>query len=62
MTDEGLRTMEKAKELIPDVPDVHYLTGCLYLQKNDKKNARINLEKALSMGHADAKVRLEELK
>jgi tetratricopeptide (TPR) repeat protein len=61
MTDEGLRVMEKAADLAPDAPDVHYLLGCLYSQKGDKSNARKSLEKAVSLGHPDAKTKLDEL-
>lgn len=61
MTDEGMRAMVKAQELVPDAPDVYYLLGCLHLQKNDRKSARVNLEKAVSLGHPDAKNKLEEL-
>lgn len=62
MTDEGLRAIEKAKELSPDSPDVYYLLGCLYMQNSSKANSRANFEKALSLGHPDAKAKLEELK
>lgn len=62
MTDEGLRAMVKAKELVPEAPDVYYLLGCLYSQKNSKADARANLEKALSLGHPGAQAKLDELK
>ena len=62
MTDEGLRAMVKAKELVPEAPDVYYLLGCLHSQKNSKADARANLEKALSLGHPGAQAKLDELK
>lgn len=62
MTDEGLRAIEKAKELASEAPDVYYLSGCLYAQKQDKAKARTNFEKALSLGHPDAQSKLDELK
>lgn len=61
MTDEGLRTITKAKELAPDAPDVYYIQGCLHMQNGDKVNARVNLEKALSLGHPNAEAKIKEL-
>ncbi|MBO7230611.1 MAG: tetratricopeptide repeat protein [Bacteroidaceae bacterium] len=59
--DEGIRTMTKAAELAPEIAGTHYLLGMLYMQKGDNAKAKESLEKALSLGHADARVQLEKL-
>lgn len=60
--DEGIRTMEKARSLSPGTADVHYLAGRLYMQAGDNDKARDAFSKALSLGHSDAAIQLEELK
>ena len=62
LADEGIRALNKAKELAPEVADVYYLLGCLYIGKNETELARENLEKAHSLGHPDALVKLNVLK
>ncbi len=62
LADEGIRTMEEACTLAPDVADVHYLLGLLYVQKGDKEKAAGAFGKACSLGHADAAVQLGKLK
>ncbi len=60
--DEGVRTLEKARDFAPEIADVHYLLGRLYVQNGDNSKAKDSFEKALSLGHADAAVQLEGLK
>lgn len=62
LTDEGVRTMLKACELAPDVADVHYLLGRLYMQQGNMQQARSALETAEKLGHTEASVQLENLK
>lgn len=59
--DEGIRAMEKACELAPEISDVHYLLGRLYLQGEQKEKAKEAFEKALSLGHPDAENQLETI-
>ena len=59
---EGIRTMLRAKELAPDLSDVHYLLGRLYLQAGDEGEAEAALERALALGHPDARKQLDALK
>ena len=59
--EEGIRTMLKAKELAPEVSDVHYLLGRLYLQVGDVEEAKAALERALVLGHPDARKQLDML-
>ena len=54
LTDEGLRILKEADAVVPGLPDVHYLQGRLYMQKEDVENARIHLQKAVESGHPDA--------
>lgn len=62
LTDEGIRSMQKAVEFAPDIADLHYLLGRLYMQKGDKEKAREALEVALKMGYTEARVQLDSLK
>lgn len=62
MSDEGIRTLEKAKELAPGSSDVYYLLGRLNVQKENFSSAKECFEKALSLGHPDAGKQLESLK
>ena len=62
LTDEGIRTMLKACELAPDVADMHYMLGRLYMQQDNMSEARRSLEQADKLGHSDACVQLEKLK
>jgi tetratricopeptide (TPR) repeat protein len=61
LTDEGLRTMEKAAGMAPDLADIHYLIGRLHMQKGDRESALASLEKAHSLGHPDAEVQINSL-
>lgn len=61
LTDEGLRTMEKAAGMAPDLADIHYLIGRLHMQKGDRESALASLEKARSLGHPDAEVQINSL-
>lgn len=61
MTAEGIRALEKAKELAPSSSDIYYLLGRLYMQGGDKALAGENLEKAHSLGHPDAEKQLKAL-
>ena len=61
MTAEGIRALEKAKELAPSSSDIYYLLGRLYMQGGDKVLAGENLEKAHSLGHPDAEKQLKAL-
>lgn len=54
LTDEGLRTLKEAETIASGIPDVHYLQGRLYIQKEDIENACLHLQKALELGHPDA--------
>lgn len=62
LTDEGVRTMEKACELAPDMADVHYLLGRLYMQQGNIQQARSAFEAADKLGHSEARVQLDSLK
>ena len=62
LSDEGVRTMQKACELAPDVADVHYLLGRLYMQQGNILQAKSALETADKLGHTEARVQLENLK
>ena len=62
LSDEGLRILTEAEAFAPDVADIYYLKGRLYVQKGDKESARSCLEKALELGHPDAGAVLELLK
>lgn len=60
--DEGIRTMEKAVELAPEIADMHYLAGLLYMQTGNNEKAKKSFETALSLGHPDAASKLEGFK
>ena len=62
MLEEGAAALEEAKVLAPEAPDVYYILGCIYSKSGNKPLATENLQKAVSMGHADAEVKLNELK
>lgn len=62
LSDEGLRILTEAEAIAPDVADIYYLKGRLYVQKGERDNARPCLEKALELGHPDAGAVLELLK
>ncbi len=59
--EEGIRAMLKAKELVPNAPDVYYLLGRLYQQIGESDNAKEALEKAISLGHDDAENQLKTI-
>ena len=61
-TEEGIRTMQKACEIAPEVADVYYLLGRLYMQQGDKEKAKPALESAVELGHPDARAQLDDLK
>ncbi|MBQ5895700.1 MAG: hypothetical protein IIW75_03915 [Bacteroidaceae bacterium] len=61
LSDEGIRVLDEAKALAPDIPDIHYLLGRLYMQKGEDSLARPCLEKALQLGHSSAGAVLEQL-
>ena len=61
LSDEGIRVMDEAKKLAPELPDIHYLLGCLYMQKGDNTAARSCIERALKLGHPAAEAVLEQL-
>ena len=54
LSDEGIRVLEDAMKIAPSSPDVYYLLGRLYVQKNDSRKALPLLEKAVELGHPDA--------
>lgn len=62
LTDEGLRTMLKARELAPEMADVHYLLGRLYMQQGNSDRARESLVTAERLGHSDARKQIDSLK
>ena len=62
LTDEGIRTMQQACELAPELADAHYLLGRLYMQQSNVPEARKSLETADKLGHSDARVQLDNLK
>ena len=62
LSDEGLRILTEAEAFAPDVADIYYLKGRLFVQKGDRESARSCLEKALELGHPDAGAVLELLK
>ncbi len=61
LSDEGIRVLNEANALAPDMPDVHYLLGRLYMLKGENEVARLSLEKALQLGHPDAEAILNQL-
>jgi tetratricopeptide (TPR) repeat protein len=62
LVDEGIRSLEKAKELAAGAVDVYYLLGCLYAGNGENVLAKENLEKAKELGHPGAEEKLNELK
>lgn len=62
LVDEGIRSLEKAKELATGAVDVYYLLGCLYAGNSENVLAKENLEKAKELGHPGAEEKLNELK
>lgn len=61
LTDEGIRTMQQACGLAPELADVHYLLGRLYMQQGNVAEVRKSLETADKLGHSDARVQLDSL-
>ena len=61
LTDEGIRTMQQACGLAPELADVHYLQGRLYMQQGNVSEARKSLETADKLGHSDARAQLENM-
>ena len=61
LADEGIRVMTAAKELAPEMPDVQYLLGRLYMLKGDNDAARPCIEKAMQLGHPAAEATLQQL-
>ena len=62
LSDEGLRILAEAEAFAPDIADIYYLKGRLYVQKGEQEKALPCLEKALALGHPDAASVLELLK
>lgn len=62
LLEDGAAVLEEAKGLVPDVPDVYYILGCIYSKSDNRKLAVENLQKAISLGHPDAETKLNELK
>ena len=62
MLEEGAVALEEAKVLAPEAPDVYYILGCIYSKSGNRSLATENLQKAVSLGHPDAEVKLNELK
>ena len=61
LSDEGIRVLQEAKELAPDVPDVHYLLGRLYMQKEENDTALPYMKKAMELGHPNAEAAIKQL-
>ena len=61
LADEGIRVMTAAKELAPELPDIHYLLGRLYMLKGDNGAARPCIEKAMQLGHPAAEATLLQI-
>ena len=61
LSDEGIRILKEAESFAPDVADIHYLQGRLYMQKGENENALPYLKRALELGHPDAATVLEQM-
>lgn len=59
LLDDCIQACQKAIQLNPDIIDSYRILGYAQLQKGDKENARINLQKAVDMGDEGAKKILE---
>lgn len=59
MLDECIAACQKAISLNPSIIDSYRILGYAQLQKGDKANARINLQKAIDMGDENAKKIME---
>lgn len=62
MLEEGATTLEEAKGIVPDAPDVYYILGCIYLKSGNMNLAVENLNSAVALGHPDAEAKLAEIK
>ena len=62
LLEDGALALEDAKKIVPDAPDVYYIQGCIYFKAGNKALAVENLQKAVSLGHPDAQVKLDEIK
>ena len=62
LLEDGVLALEDAKKIVPDAPDVYYIQGCIYFKAGNKALAVENLQKAVSLGHPDAQIRLDEIK
>ena len=62
LLEDGAIALEDAKKLVSDVPDIYYILGCIYAKAGNKALAIENLQKAVSLGHPDAQVKLDEIK
>ncbi len=54
MPDEGISSLETAKEIVGEEPSIYYMLGRLYLQAENVEKAKENLQKALSLGYSEA--------
>lgn len=59
--DEGIRTLKEAEALAPQAPDIYYLLGRMYMQKDESEIARSCLKRAIELGHPDAEAVLHQL-
>lgn len=62
LTDEGIRTMQKACSIAPDEADIYYLSGCLYMQQRNVAEAKKTFEIADKLGHSGARTQLDNIK
>ena len=56
MFDECIESCQTALRLNPDIIDAYRILGYAQLQKGDKTNAKINLQKAIDMGDETARM------
>ena len=59
LLDECIQSCQTAIALNPNIIDAYRILGYAQLQKGDKKNAQINLQKAIDMGDESAKKIIE---
>ena len=60
LLEDGVEALDKANELLPDSPNVHYLLGLIYIRMDNKKVACGYLQRAVELGHPDAAAVLAE--
>ena len=59
MLDECIESCQAAIRLNPDIIDVYRILGYAQLQKGDRENARLNIQRAIDMGDSAAQKLME---